>query len=54
MTPEGWLIMFCSVGAVLSLVSFCLYRVFTLPPLEIQEHLKGPPDIDTRDREDAD
>ena len=53
MTPFGWAIMILSVGGVLSLVSFCLYRVLTLPPLE-EEHLKGPLEIDTRDTRDAD
>lgn len=45
--------MICSVGTVLSLVTFCLYRVLTLPPVEM-ETLKGPLEIDTGDTEDAD
>ena len=45
--------MLVSVGSVLSLVSFCLYRVLSLPPVE-DEHLKGPLEIDTRDTQDAD
>jgi hypothetical protein len=53
MNVYGWCIMILSVGAVLTLVSFCLYRVLTLPPLE-EEHLKGPLEIDTRDTADAD
>ena len=50
----GFVVMSLSVGSVLALVSFCLYRVLTLPPVEVDEHLKGPPDIDTRDTQDAD
>jgi hypothetical protein len=53
MTPAGWIIMLVSVTAVLTLVSFCLYRVLKLPPVEI-EHLHGPTDIDTGDTKDAD
>ncbi|MDA7977179.1 MAG: hypothetical protein MPJ50_00245 [Pirellulales bacterium] len=53
MTIEAILIMGISVGAVVSLVSFCLYRVLTLPPVE-EETLKGPLEIDTRDTQDAD
>ena len=45
--------MLCSIGAVVALVSFCLWRVLTLPPVE-EEYLKGPGTIDTRDTIDAD
>jgi hypothetical protein len=45
--------MLISVGSVLSLVTFCLYRVLTLPPVE-QEFLQGPLKIDTGDTQDAD
>ena len=51
--PAGLLTMILSVGSVLSLVSFCLYRVLTLPPVE-EESIKGPLEIDTGDTEDAD
>ena len=54
MTPAGWTVMIVSVGSVLTLVSFCLYRVLTLPPEVVEEHLKAPLDIDTRDTKDAD
>ena len=54
MTTAGWIIMFVSVGAVLALVGFCFYRVLTLPPLVVEEHLKGPLVIETGDTEDAD
>ena len=49
MNAAGWLVMILSVGSVLTLVSYCLYRVLTLPPVEVEEHLKAPPDIDTGD-----
>jgi hypothetical protein len=42
-----------SVGAVLALTAFCLYRVLMLPPVEV-EKLHGPADIDTRDTEQPD
>ena len=45
--------MVLSVGSVLALVSYCMYRVLTLPPLE-EEHLKGPLEIDTQDTTDKD
>jgi hypothetical protein len=50
----GWIVMLASVGSVLTLVVYCLVRVLTLPPVEVEEHLKAPPDIDTRDTYDAD
>jgi len=54
MTPAGWTIMIVSVGSVLLLTGFCMYRVLTLPSIILEEHLKGPLVIDTRDTEDAD
>jgi hypothetical protein len=54
MTAAGWAVMIVSVGAVLALVGFCLYRVMLLPPVDLEEHLKGPLEIDTRDTIDAD
>jgi hypothetical protein len=49
MEPSGWAVMIVSVGSVLALTAFCFYRVLTLPPVEIEEHLKAPLDIDTKD-----
>ncbi len=54
MTPGGWAVMIVSVGSVLTLVCYCLYRVLTLPPVEVEEHVKGLPDIDTGDTHDVD
>jgi hypothetical protein len=49
MTIGGWIVMLLSVSAVLSLAGYCLYRTLTVPATDIEEHLKGPLDIDTRD-----
>lgn len=54
MNAGGWVIMICSVGAVLLLSGYCMARVLTLPSADVESHLKAPPDIDTRDRQDAD
>lgn len=52
MTAAGAIIMIISVGAVLSLTSFCVVRVLMLPPVEMEE-IKGPLRIDTGDTENA-
>jgi hypothetical protein len=54
MTSAGLTIMTFSIGSVLLLTAFCLVRVLTLPPEVVEEHLKAPLDIDTRDTTDAD
>jgi hypothetical protein len=54
LTLGGWIVMILSVSFVLMLVSFCLYRVLILPPIDVEQHLKAPLEIDTRDTEDAD
>lgn len=53
MTPAAWIVMLLSVGSVLALVTYCLVKVFSLPPVDMED-LKGPLDIDTRDTQDAD
>ena len=53
MNPEGWVVMTVSVGTVLALVSYCLVRVLSLPPVE-EEHIKGPLEIDTGDTSNSD
>ena len=53
MSPDALAVMTVSVAFVLVLVTYCLWKVFTLPPIE-QETLKGPLEIDTGDTEDAD
>lgn len=53
MTSAAVTVMVLSVGAVLLLVSYCLWRVLTLPPLD-EEHIKGPLEIHPGDTADAD
>jgi hypothetical protein len=45
--------MVVSVGSVLTLVTFCIARVLSLPPVE-DDDLIGPLRIDTGDTADAD
>ncbi len=54
MTLGGWIMMSVSICFVLALSSYCLYRVATLPPADLTEHIKSPPDIDTKDTENGD
>jgi hypothetical protein len=54
MNPLGWLMMLVSVGSVLALTGFCLYRVLTLPPAEIEDLDTAPLRIDTGDTKNAD
>jgi len=54
LTPAGWGVMLFSVGAVIVLLSYCLTKVFSLPPVEFEEHVKGPLEIDTHDQTNAD
>ena len=53
MTPAGWTVMILSIGAVLTLATYCVVKVLSLPPVEMQD-LKGPLEIDTGDTQDAD
>ena len=48
MSTGALIVMLLSVGSVLALVSFCMYRVLTLPPLDMQD-IRGPLEIDTKD-----
>ena len=54
MTTAGWAIMTVSIAGVLSLISFCMYRVLSLPPADVSQTMKTPLDIDTGDVENAD
>lgn len=54
MTILGWLMMIVSVGSVIALTVFCLYRVFTLPPEEVADLDVAPLRIDTKDTQDPD
>ncbi len=53
-TAAGWTIMIVSISSVTALTVFCFYRLFTLPPEEVTEHIKAPLDIDTKDTQDPD
>lgn len=50
----GWIMMTLSVGSVIALTSFCLYRVLTLPPEEVSDLDVAPLRIDTGDLQDPD
>jgi hypothetical protein len=49
MTAAGWIFMLGSIGGVLTLTTFCFYRVLARP--QTTEHLHAPLDIDTRDHD---
>ena len=49
MTLAGWIMMIASIGLVLALNAYCFTKVLRTPRSE--EHLHGPLDIDTRDRD---
>ena len=50
---QGGIIMFISVGSVVLMTFYCIYRVLQLPPTEIDD-IKGPLEIDTGDTQDSD
>ncbi|MGC3968367.1 MAG: hypothetical protein QM775_13630 [Pirellulales bacterium] len=43
MTLAGWSVMITSVGGVTALCAYCIYRVWTLPPHDAEEHLEHVP-----------
>ena len=47
LTLSGGVLMVLSIGLVVGLNVFCLYRITREP--RPSEHLHAPPDIDTRD-----
>lgn len=49
----GWTIMLVSVSTVVCMTFYCLQRVLSLPPVEM-DAIKGPLEIDTGDTQDAD
>lgn len=49
MNPLGWLVMIASVGSVLALTAFCLIRVLSLPPVEVDDLDTAPLRVDTGD-----
>ena len=54
MDTPAIIVMTISVGSVLSLVTYCLIRVMTLPSVDFEEATKGPLEIDTGDTDNAD
>lgn len=53
MNAGGWTMLIVSVSAVLTLVTYCVTKVLSLPPADVEE-IEGPLTIDTGDTEDAD
>jgi hypothetical protein len=54
MSIDGWIMMLVSFGSVLGLTTFCLYRVLTLPPAEVDSLNTAPLEIETGDTRDPD
>jgi hypothetical protein len=54
MTTTGWFIMLTSITSVVGFLTFCLYKIFTLPKVDSEEHIQAQPFIDTQDTVDAD
>jgi hypothetical protein len=54
MNPLGWLIMTVSIGSVIALTAFCLFRVLSLPPVEIDDLNIAPLEIETPDTRQPD
>ncbi len=42
MNPAGWAVMILSIGAVVVMLGYCLYRVLTLPSVEAEEDALDP------------
>lgn len=49
MQPAGWAIMIVSVLTVFVGCAYSVYRVLTLPPADLEEHIHAPLDIETPD-----
>lgn len=49
MQPAGWALMIVSVGSVLTLTGYCLFRVLTLPPADVDD-LTSPLEVDVKDK----
>lgn len=54
MTAAGWFIMLVSISAVMGLLGFSLYKVFRLPMIDAEEHIRSQPFIDTHDTVNGD
>lgn len=53
METGGWLLMFISVGGVVTLFVWCLWQVLFATTTDTPEHLHGGLDIDTKDTDDV-
>lgn len=49
MNTGGWIMMIVAVGAVSTLMGWCIWKVISTP--ESEKHLHSPADIKTPDRE---
>ena len=49
MEPGGWIMMLASVGTVVSLFTWCLWKVLFCTTTDTPEHFHGGLDIDTKD-----
>ncbi len=47
MNLGGWIFMLTSITAVVSLITFCFYKVLTKP--SAADHMHAPIEMDTRD-----
>ena len=47
----GWIMMILSVGTVVCLFGWCLRRVLTLEPRDVEKHLHGELDIETSEKD---
>lgn len=51
METGGWVMMFLSVGTVVSLFTWCLWKVLFRSANDTREHLHGGLDIDTQEQD---
>lgn len=51
METGGWILMILSVGTVVSLFAWCLWKVLFGSSNETGEHLHGGLDIDTKEQD---
>ncbi|MCU0788483.1 MAG: hypothetical protein MUC91_09905 [Verrucomicrobia bacterium] len=49
----GWILMIFSVGTVVTLFVWCLWKVLFCSPADTPEHLHGGLDIDTHDSDES-
>lgn len=52
MEPGGWIMMVLSVGGVVTLFAWCLWKVLFRSSVDTSDHLHGGLDIDTQDQND--